>query len=350
MVLRQRARVVQESEVIMPGTKRPDVCTHATRTVHDAVHQLHRAFAAGTKPCDDLASSRHIENIRHLWVLAYINSCDDREDGGVSATPDAASNAVLQLERAMAMRNAGMVDVHQTCQQLKAQPAVVKAAGVMYVCNMLWAAIWWRHEPKIIAAVPSDLKILDLFQLDSMRRAAQVPELRAAALSVFGHRFELRPGERVKAQYQVPSSTARLSHLQALEFVRPAPFVVGLADMITFADMSVILRNKCAVETLIFAMFRARATSLIQEFDFVHCVWSSVEFEEHAGLQAVVQAARIKPIIVRWDVNRYHVCDNDGNFYASNAPQQVVSLWRHILRTKYDDTLDNRLSFAGLFD
>lgn len=332
----------------MPGTQRPNVCAYAAATdgVHATVQELHKAFVAGTRPDTSFARSRHITNVRHLWVLAYINGTTDA--GAVAANET--FDSVLELERAMALRDARLVNLESTCQQLKSQPGLLRNKGIMYVCNMLWTAIWWRDQPTTTRPIPCDLKILDLFHLDSLRRAAQVPELRAAALSIFAHRFELRPAERTLAQYQVPSSTATLSLLQCLEFTRPAPYIVGLADVITFADMSVILRNKHAIESLIFAMFRARAMSLVSEFDFTDCVWSAVEFEKHAGLQAVVHAARIKPIIVRWDVNRYHVCDNDGTFYASTTPQQVISMWRKVLHDKYDDTLDNRLSFAGLFD
>ena len=348
VVLHQRAKVVATSKVRMPGTRRPDVCANATNGVHNTVQQLHQAFVNGTKPDTSLARSRHITNVRHLWVLAYINS---HSTESLSCTPpDTSCDAVLELERAMALRDARLVNLESACHQLKRQPALLRKKGIMYVCNMLWTAIWWRNRPCMTSPIPRDLKILDLFHLDYLRRAAQVPELRAAALSIFAHRFELRCAERTLAQYQVPSSTATLSLLQCLEFVRPAPYIVGLADVITFADMSVILRDKLAVESLVFAMFRARAMSLVQEFDFVHCVWSAIEFEEHAGLPAVVHAARIKPIIVRWNVNEYYVCDNDGTFYACATPQQVISMWRHVLREKYDDTLDNRLSFAGLFD
>ena len=346
MVFHQSAQAVATSKASMRGTQRPNVCAHATDGVHHLVQQLHEIFVAGTQPDKSLARSRHIANVRHLWVLAYINSAEDTS----AVQAHEASDAILDLERAMAMREARLVNLETTCRALKSQPSLLRKNGVMYVCNMLWTAIWWRESPVLTCAIPSDLKILDLFHLDSLRRAAQVPELRAAALSIFAHRFELRCGERTLAQYQVPSSTATLSLLQCLEFVRPAPYVVGLADVITFADMSVILRNKHAVESLIFAMFRARAMSLVQEFDFVHCVWSAIEFEEHAGLQAVVHAARIKPIIVRWNVNQYHVCDNEGTFYPCATPQQVISMWRHVLYEKYDDTIDNRLSFAGLFD
>ena len=154
-------------------------------------------------------------------------------------------------------------DIDTVCLEFNAQTASLQDAGVMYVSNMLWCAIWW-HDMPAATPPPSDLKILDLFHLDSLRRAAQVPELRAAALTVFAHPFDLRPGESVLAQYQVPTSSAKLSVVQVLELVRPAPYVVGLANSITFDDLSAILKDKPqAMEALVFAMFRARARSLV---------------------------------------------------------------------------------------
>lgn len=332
----------------MPGTQRANVCGPGGG-VQAVVEQLQRDFRGSNRPDFELAASRHISNIRHLWVLAFVNGTRCNDDTARSARADA-ELAVTNLERVMAERDMSAVDVDGVCRHLKANPGVVREHGVMYVCHMLWTAIFWRDRPVSVREVPRDLKILDLFHLDSLRRAAQVPELRAAALSIFAHRFDLRPGERVLAQYQVPSSSAKLSLLQVLEFVRPAPYVVGLANTITFADMSVILRDSRALETLVFAMLRARAMSLVQGFDFVHCVWSAPEMECNAGLQSVVRAARIKPIIVRYDVNRYLVCDNRGDFFKCSQPQQVISMWRYLLKVRYADTLDNRLSFAGLLE
>ena len=123
---------------------------------------------------------------------------------------------------------------------------------------------------------------------------------------------------------------------------------MGLANTITFADASAILRDPQAMEALMFGMFRARARSLVDGFAFEDCVWAASEMETRAGPEAAQRAARVKPIIVRWDVNRYHVCDNRGAFTACTTAQQAISLWRHVLKTRYDDVVDNRMSFSGL--
>ncbi len=335
----------------MPGTKRPDVCragpgaaANTPTGVHDVARQLRDAFAGARRPDAVLADSHHIAHLRHLWVLAYVHGTDG------SSTTTTASGAILGLARAVANRSVHDLqpaDIDALCRGLKSEPATLQAAGVMYACNMLWAAIFWRKTP-VASPVPADLKILDLFHLDSLRRACQVPELRAAALTVFAHPFDLRPGERVLAQYQVPTSSATLSTLQVLEFVRPAPYVVGLANTITFADASAILRDPIAMEALMFGMFRARARSLVDGFEFSDCVWAASEMETRAGPDAARRAAQVKPVIVRWDVNRYHVCDNRGEFTACATPQQAVSMWRRVLRTRYGDVVDNRMSFSGL--
>lgn len=336
----------------MPGTKRPDVCGSAGATaghptcIRDAAHALQQCFAGAKRPPAVLAHSPHVANLRHLWVLAYMN-------GLPRAAPPCptASDAILGMERVMArqaVHDLKVGDIDAWCQALRSEPEVMRSHGVMYACNMLWACIWWHNMPPA-AAPPADLKILDLFHLDSLKRAAQVPELRAAALTVFAHAFELRPGERVLAQYQVPTSSAKLSVLQVLEFCRPAPYVVGLANSITFDDLSAILKDKPqAMEALVFAMFRARARSLVDGFDFAGCVWAATEFETRAGPEAARRAAKVKPIVLRWDVNRYHVCGQDGHFVRCDTAQQAISVWRHLLRTQYGDVVDNRLSFAGL--
>lgn len=342
------------AEEFMRGTKQTDVCragsgaaANTPTGVHGVAAQLRDAFAGARRPDAVLAHSHHIAHLRHLWVLTYINGTNDQYDPKPTTT---ASGAILGLARAVAHRRVHDLrpaDIDAMCLGLKAEPATLKAAGVMYVCNMLWAAIFWRESPPV-SPPPSDLKILDLFHLDSLRRAAQVPELRAAALTVFAHPFDLRPGERVLGQYQVPTSSATLSTLQVLEFVRPAPYVVGLANTITFADASAILRDPQAMEALVFGMFRARARSLVDGFEFSDCVWAASEMETRAGPEAARRVARVKPVIVRWDVNRYHVCDNRGEFTACATPQQAVSMWRRVLRTRYGDVVDNRMSFSGL--
>ena len=334
----------------MPGTQRPDVCRQAgdgpPTGIRDGAQKLGACFAGAQRPDAVLAHSPYVANLRHLWVLAYVNGTP----GAVPATP--CSEIALRLARVMARRSVQSLrqtDIDDFCLHLKAQPALLQDAGVMYVSNMLWCAIWW-HDMPAATPPPSDLKILDLFHLDSLRRAAQVPELRAAALTVFAQPFDLRPGESVLAQYQVPTSTsAKLSVLQVLELVRPAPYVVGLANSITFDDLSAILKDKPqAMEALVFAMFRARARSLVDGFDFADCVWSAAQFETRAGPEAARRAAQVKPIVLRWDVGRYHVCDQRGEFVGCDTAQKAISVWRHLLRTQYDDVVDNRLSFAGL--
>ena len=63
-----------------------------------------------------------------------------------------------------------------------------------------------------------------------------------------------------------------------LEFVRPAPYVVELANSITFDDLGTILKDKPqAMEALVFAMFRARARSLVDGLDIADCVWAATE-------------------------------------------------------------------------
>ena len=306
-------------------------------------------FAGAERPPAVLAHSPHVANLRHLWVLGFVNGTAN--PGSSTAATHSACHAISALARTMARRRVhelGPGDIDAWCRALKAEPATLKAAGVMYVCNMLWSCIWWHDLPPA-SPPPPDLKILDLFHLDSLRRAAQVPELRAAALTVFAHPFDLRPGERVLGQYQVPTSSATLSTLQVLEFVRPAPYVVGLANSITFDDLSAILKDKPqAMEALVFAMFRARARSLVDGFDFADCVWAATEFETRAGPEAARRAARVKPIVLRWDVGRYHVCDRRGDFVGCDTAQKAISMWRHLLRTQYGDVVDNRLSFAGL--
>ena len=336
----------------MPGTKRPDVCRSAgdPACIRDAACMLRDCFASAQRPSAVLAHSPHVANLRHLWVLSYVNGTEN--NASVTAKTQGARDAISALERTMARRRVhdlDVADVDALCRAFKSEPATLRAAGVMYVCNMLWVCIWWHHVPQALSP-PANLKILDLFHLDSLRRAAQVPELRAAALNVFAHPFDLRPGERVAGQYQTPTS-AQLSVLQILEFVRPAPYVVGLADSITFDDLSAIMKDKPqAMEALVFAMFRARARSLVDGFEFADCVWAATEFETRAGPEAARRAARVKPIVLRWDVGRYHVCDRRGDFVGCDTAQKAISMWRHVLKTQYGDVVDNRLSFAGLLE
>ena len=150
----------------MPGTQRPDVCRAAgdgpPTGIRDAARMLGACFAGARRPDAVLAHSPHVANLRHLWVLAYINGTP----GAVPATP--CDGATLRLARVMARRSVHQLsqhDIDTVCLEFNAQPASLQDAGVMYVSNMLWCAIWW-HDMPAATPPPSDLKILDLFHLD----------------------------------------------------------------------------------------------------------------------------------------------------------------------------------------
>ena len=95
---------------------------------------------------------------------------------------------------------------------------------------------------------------------------------------------------------------------------------------------------------------RARAQSLVTGFDFGACVWTAVELETRAGPGAARFAARIQPVVVRWDVGRYDVYGRGDTVYRADTPQKAISMWRHLLKTLYGDVIDNRLYFSGLLE